>query len=81
MLPPVDETGAEAYSDDDAPFEPEAGTAERSAHGTSPTPGSGRYRWTKGQVVALITITLIAAVLRLVHVSDPPDYVFDEVYY
>jgi dolichyl-phosphate-mannose-protein mannosyltransferase len=81
MLPPVDETGAEAYSDDDAPFEPEAGTAERSAHGTSPTPGSGRYRWTKGQVIALITITLIAAVLRLVHVSDPPDYVFDEVYY
>jgi dolichyl-phosphate-mannose--protein O-mannosyl transferase len=32
-------------------------------------------------VVAIVAVTLLAGWLRIVHVSNPSDYVFDEVYY
>ena len=32
-------------------------------------------------VVAIAAVTLLAGWLRIVHVSNPSDYVFDEVYY
>lgn len=47
----------------------------------TPAAVSQRYRWSKGQLIALIAITLIAAMIRMVHLSDPHEYVFDEVYY
>ena len=31
--------------------------------------------------VAIVAVTLLAGWLRIVHVSHPSDYVFDEVYY
>ncbi|MGH2755678.1 MAG: phospholipid carrier-dependent glycosyltransferase [Actinomycetota bacterium] len=59
----------------------EEGRAEEgSAAAPSPT-GSTKVPWTRLDLIVLIGITLIAAVLRLWGLADPPDLVFDETYY
>ena len=42
---------------------------------------SPRRPWTRLDLVALVAITLIAAIVRLWGLADPPDLVFDETYY
>jgi dolichyl-phosphate-mannose--protein O-mannosyl transferase len=77
MLPPVDETqpGGESRSpgSDLAPAPYVA--PER------PADASRERRWSRAELIAIVTITLFAAIIRLVNIADPPDYVFDEVYY
>ncbi|MEA2499108.1 MAG: dolichyl-phosphate-mannose-protein mannosyltransferase [Actinomycetota bacterium] len=73
MLPPVEESVPPdgAYrSDEVIPRTEDASLARR------PPP-----RWSRAEIIAIVAITLIAAIIRLVHLADPPEYVFDEVYY
>lgn len=48
-----------------------------------PTSGGPPRRdgWGRWETIAFVAIVLFAAVIRLVHLSDPPSLVFDEVYY
>jgi len=38
-------------------------------------------RWTRLEFVALVGITLLAAIVRIVHLADPGEVIFDETYY
>jgi dolichyl-phosphate-mannose--protein O-mannosyl transferase len=38
-------------------------------------------RWTRWDTVALGTVTIVALVVRLIRLSDPHAFIFDEVYY
>ena len=73
MLPPVEESVPPegAYrSDEVIPRTEEAPLVRRPP-----------ARWSRGEIIAIVAITLIAAIIRLVNLADPPEYVFDEVYY
>jgi dolichyl-phosphate-mannose--protein O-mannosyl transferase len=77
MLPPVDETerGIE--------FVPSGSTPPAAPHeDLESRPGRApERRWSRAELIAIVTITLFAAIIRLVNIADPPEYVFDEVYY
>ncbi|MEA2461465.1 MAG: dolichyl-phosphate-mannose-protein mannosyltransferase, partial [Actinomycetota bacterium] len=42
---------------------------------------ASKRRWTRAELIAIVAITLLAAVIRMVHLSDPKEFAFDEVYY
>ena len=46
-----------------------------------PAPQEGGRDWSPRDTFALITITLVAAILRLARLADPRSLVFDETYY
>jgi dolichyl-phosphate-mannose-protein mannosyltransferase len=58
----------------------EEATSDGQPEGGSPAVHT-RHPWTRLDLVALIAITLIAVVVRLWGIADPPDLVFDETYY
>jgi dolichyl-phosphate-mannose--protein O-mannosyl transferase len=77
--------GAEALADDDRGYaEAQAAFAEAAAARQPAKPAldeRGRLAWTQSEVLVVVALTLLAAGLRLYHLGQPTDLVFDEVYF
>jgi len=65
------------------PRPPYAAAVTDGSEGGAPTEVAAGQRtsWSRVEVIVLVAVTLLALVLRLYDISDPPEYVFDEVYY